>query len=1175
MAAVSDVIRTAIKLMVIGVSVTFYQFVTLQMMITMQQTITSGIEVKQLWQEGETNDTQPCLLIDSSQEVFTLHGSRDQTCTLQVTAGNERHLRIDVPPSVDSDSDDYFVYVEKIGHVLQCPYRYVAINPEQGACYKKFMHENLIVNIQGDGNLVIREEQESTFECPAFDQNSAEDPEARHSSVCSNLKGYNNQSTCNVEWGGFLNTTGLCRFDFQSNCNATISKGEVKLQCIDSDFVTKTQKFLLLLPDEVTELDLSSNRIISIYSKSFSHLYILQGLYLNNNTLGSLQTGLFDNLHNLKFLLLNGSRLDSLTADLFRDLSSLTHLYLSDNMLSALPSTLVHDLLNLEVLLLERNLLVNLNGNFLLGLTNLQELDLSNNNLSALAIESFKGLENLHTLRLSNNQLSAVETTLLEDLKNLSILNLHNNLLSNIPADLFQEHTNLTVLTLHGNEISRLDVDTFQGLDKMTNLSLGNNTFNELPVGLFEDLESLLALNLSYNQFVTFESETLRALTNLSTLNLQFNLLNKLPIDIFHGLENLTELRLNNNQFSTLGSDIFKGLNRLVTLRLNNNSLVELPIGLFKGLERLEILTLYHNEITSLKNGVFQDLKNLTELSLNYNQLSSLPVGVFQELQSLESLNIRSNQIHTLEENIFEGLESLTILRLTNNSLTELPAGLFRSLTNMVSLTIRGNQITSLDVDIFKNLTKLQRLFMHHNNFRDLPLGIFDNNTQLKLLRLNENRFHKFDGDLFRNLKNLTFFDITANRFKDIPKTQVLFYLKTFGVAQNPLTDVDRNSFSNLTNKTRLLVSQHEVCQCYASRDLECIAEDNMSPYLTCKRLLSDRVLVGFIWIIGLNALIGNLFVLIWKQKHSETNSVQSILLSNLAVADFLMGIYMVIIASADVYFGDHFPMQSEKWRSGTVCRIAGTLAILSSEASVFFLTSISVDRLISIRYRDTMSKNRTRSTWTISLVIWVISLALGLIPSLLAGRNFKFYDTSHVCIGLPLSLLEVFSKHHFEPVVWESTSFWLASSYSKSHGFTNGLYYSTALFLGLNFACFLLILVSYIEIVRTVKISFKQAGGTYMKDEIRLTLKVTAIVATDFCCWFPIIILGILVQTREITLPPDAYAWLVTCVLPINSAINPYLYTISEVIYKHRKQKQEDSGQENEVSVVQQMVGI
>ncbi len=42
---------------------------------------------------------------------------------------------------------------------------------------------------------------------------------------------------------------------------------------------------------------------------------------------------------------------------------------------------------------------------------------------------------------------------------------------------------------------------------------------------------------------------------------------------------------------------------------------------------------------------------------------------------------------------------------------------------------------------------------------------------------------------------------------------------------------------------------------------------------------------------------------------------------------------------------------------------------------------------------------------------------------------------------------------------------------------------------------------------------------------------------------------LGILVQLKIVLLPSSVFAWCVTVVLPINSAINPYLYTIASLI--------------------------
>ncbi len=100
---------------------------------------------------------------------------------------------------------------------------------------------------------------------------------------------------------------------------------------------------------------------------------------------------------------------------------------------------------------------------------------------------------------------------------------------------------------------------------------------------------------------------------------------------------------------------------------------------------------------------------------------------------------------------------------------------------------------------------------------------------------------------------------------------------------------------------------------------------------------------------------------------------------------------------------------------------------------------------------------------------------------------------------------------------------------------------------------------------MRAVRKSAEQSGRSLdMDQQIKLTKKVTAIVATDFFCWAPIIILGFLVQIRMITLPASVFAWCVTVVMPINSAINPYLYTIHDIISKYRREKREKLSTDN-----------
>ena len=254
--------------------------------------------------------------------------------------------------------------------------------------------------------------------------------------------------------------------------------------------------------------------------------------------------------------------------------------------------------------------------------------------------------------------------------------------------------------------------------------------------------------------------------------------------------------------------------------------------------------------------------------------------------------------------------------------------------------------------------------------------------------------------------------------------------------------------------------------------------------------------------------------------------------------------------------------MQSETWRSGIACRISGALSITSSQGSVFFVTLLSIDRFINIKFTYSTRKLRKTSTIITTMLLWIISLALGIVPSILAGVSFKFYDNSHVCIGLPLALTKTYSNtHSFKDIyIRDLNIFYEIDTFTtKFSALVNGLYYSSALFLGVNCICYLVILGCYIEIYRTVRKSSQQSGRTQdMEEQIKLTVKISAIVATDFICWAPVICLGILVQTRVITLPPSVYAWCVTFVLPLNSSINPYLYTISNIISEYRKKRAE-----------------
>ncbi|KAJ8034422.1 hypothetical protein HOLleu_21254 [Holothuria leucospilota] len=51
----------------------------------------------------------------------------------------------------------------------------------------------------------------------------------------------------------------------------------------------------------------------------------------------------------------------------------------------------------------------------------------------------------------------------------------------------------------------------------------------------------------------------------------------------------------------------------------------------------------------------------------------------------------------------------------------------------------------------------------------------------------------------------------------------------------------------------------------------------------------------------------------------------------------------------------------------------------------------------------------------------------------------------------------------------------------------------------------------------------------------------------TDLICWFPVIITGILSAVGT-DISVDMYAWLTVLVMPVNSALNPFIYTIPTI---------------------------
>ncbi|XP_072018381.1 uncharacterized protein [Amphiura filiformis] len=533
--------------------------------------------------------------------------------------------------------------------------------------------------------------------------------------------------------------------------------------------------------------------------------------------------------------------------------------------------------------------------------------------------------------------------------------------------------------------------------------------------------------------------------------------------------------------------------------------------------------------------------KTVNTLKLTGGLNSTVEPGVFKGMFALHTLSLERNDIDLLEQGAFDGLTNLTWLDLSHNNISRLTSHAFRGLPQSKKLSLEKNGIDLLEQGSFDGPTHLTWLDLSHNDISRLTSHAFRGLPQLKVLYLSD----------------VPISTIQSDTFLGTTKLEILVLIRASGTYAP--VDVEKGGFRGLNSLKKLYVDDRFLC-CHFDSLEECVVLERQPPLFKCGSLMQNTFLRVTMWIFGTSAIIGNVFVVAVRAREKATSTIQakqSFLIGHLAVSDCQMGIYMVILASVDMYYGDEYFVYSDQWRSSKLCKLSSFLSLLSSEASVFFITLISIDRFICILFPFGKFKFRGRSTKVAVAIIWVIAFVLGLVPTLQAGHDSDFYDLSDVCIGLPLITRPTSYTIQSSDVGGPDSG--LSFNLPIPDTFKPAWYYSIAIFLGINLVCFLTIFVCYAAMFISVKISSKSVQRNQSEgDDIKIAIKMAAIVGTDFICWMPVIIMGVLSQTGTAVIPLEMYTWSVVFILHINSSLNPYLYTIASRIADMRKNKKE-----------------
>nr|XP_006815512.1 PREDICTED: G-protein coupled receptor GRL101-like [Saccoglossus kowalevskii] len=282
-----------------------------------------------------------------------------------------------------------------------------------------------------------------------------------------------------------------------------------------------------------------------------------------------------------------------------------------------------------------------------------------------------------------------------------------------------------------------------------------------------------------------------------------------------------------------------------------------------------------------------------------------------------------------------------------------------------------GKNLTAIPADIPDNVKRLD----FGGNYLNLTTSDFSRFASLGELDLTSNDVSILNAHTFAGLSQLDELNLSGNNMEYIDNGafEALLQLRTLDLRVGDFSVGSQDLFDPLENLKYLYTDNYKYC-CMAenSRPLD-LCTPPADQFSSCEDLLSNQVLRVCMWMLGLLAFLGNLFVIIWRLSQKEKNRVHSYLILNLGISDFCMGVYMLIIASVDMYYRGRYIGFADEWRHSELCEFAGFLSMLSSEVSVFTLTVITVDRFCCIVFPFKFRRLKAKTAIRVISCGWIL----------------------------------------------------------------------------------------------------------------------------------------------------------------------------------------------------------
>ena len=431
----------------------------------------------------------------------------------------------------------------------------------------------------------------------------------------------------------------------------------------------------------------------------------------------------------------------------------------------------------------------------------------------------------------------------------------------------------------------------------------------------------------------------------------------------------------------------------------------------------------------------------------------------------------------------------------------------FLKLLKFVSILILVQNELEVICDYLPSLRYCFVIDMSFNHVKIIRSNCFRDTYFLEVVRLNNNKLSAIFHSAFVNLTSLHLLDLSHNVLHIFTSKMLInSTVKELSLLNNDIKIAEFNSLQLDVLKT----NDYHMC-CLLTTKMQCSAE--MPWSILCAHILGNLKIKVCLYFMGSSIILLNIFLI--YQIISKTKELTAFHITEMpiSITDIMYGFILFILCVTDSYYQENFIMHELEWKASSMCLSIFTIVLYFNLLSPFLLSFLSLQRYMIVIYPLKTKFKQTKFVKRSICLAFITTFSFSLAIALFTMNYYKL---------IPFQLCFPF----LDP--------------SKSVFTINILTWMTFL---IHVCGILFMLALFMLTVKGMHDSEQNLNSRNVKKKLYSVIYIQIIVFANIICWVTagtIYITCMFLEKYSI----EMVIWVVAAVSPINSIINPVMYT-------------------------------